>query len=260
MTLTRYLFLLVFILCDAAHAQDQDKIDLIAGIGVGYTELDFPAKLDSSPTFPSAVLSGSVIYRDTYLSLSYADSISEEDISEEEDVGTATRQDIDLTLGYNLTDSLTIFAGYKDSETDLSLSLRDDDGPSRKEFYKKDGLFIGASYSFDLDDAGSLTVTAGYSDLDTDNLFLSDIEEEEECDEEECDVEMGEFDDLSGRLSGKADGWSIGINYLVPVKQNMAVKVSFKINDYQEDIKVEQKTFSADQTLRFFNVSLVYLF
>lgn len=250
-------------LCSSSLQAKDDRvsdINIIAGIGVGYTELDFPAKLDSSPTFPSTILTGSLVYQDTYLNLSYAGSISDEDISEEEDIGKATRTDIDLTFGYNLTNEWTVFAGYKDSETDLELSLRDDEGSSRSEFYKKDGFFIGASYSIDLEDSGSLTFSAGYTDLDSDNLFLADIEEEDECDDD-CEIdELEEFDDLSGRVSGTADGWSLGISYLVPVNQNMAINVSYKVNDYQEDISVENKVFTADQRLRFFNVGLIYLF
>ncbi|MBT3045406.1 MAG: hypothetical protein AB2728_10215 [Candidatus Thiodiazotropha sp.] len=245
---------LIYFISTASWAGAESKIDYVGGIAFGYTNLEFDAKLDSSPSFQSLVLSGGLLFDDYYLNLSYADSVGNTTISEEEDTGDAGRSDLDLTLGYRVNDKLNLFIGYKDSETDIDFKLRDD-GTKRREFYRKDGWFAGATYNIPLESAGTLSLNLGYVDLKTDDRFRGDVEEDDDDPEDAT-----EFDDLSGRHKGDADGWSYGVNWLVPVNDRLYINTTLKINDYDEEIKFEGETFSADQKLTFFNVGVVYLF
>ncbi|MET0069853.1 MAG: hypothetical protein ABW096_07405 [Candidatus Thiodiazotropha sp.] len=245
---------LICFISTASWAGAESEIDYVGGIAFGYTNLEFDAKLDSSPSFQSLVLSGGLLFDDYFVNLSYADSVGNTTISEEEDTGDAGRSDLDLTLGYRVNDKLNLFIGYKDSETDIDFKLRDD-GTKRREFYRKDGWFAGATYNIPLESAGTLSLNLGYVDLKTDDRFRGDVEEDDDDPEEAT-----EFDDLSGRHKGDADGWSYGVNWLVPVNDRLYINTTLKINDYEEEIKLEGETFSADQKLTFFNVGVVYLF
>ncbi|MES9945333.1 MAG: hypothetical protein ABW080_10285 [Candidatus Thiodiazotropha sp.] len=246
---------LIWFMSAEAWADVDSRIDYVGGIAFGYTNLEFDAKLDSSPSFQSLVLSGGLLFDNYFVNLSYADSVGNTTISEEEDTGDAGRSDLDLTLGYRINDQLNLFVGYKDSETDIDFKLRDD-GSLRREFYRKDGWFAGATYNIPLKSAGTLSFNLGYVDLKTDDRFRADEEDDDEDDEPEAT----EFDDLSGRHSGDADGWSYGVNWLVPVNDRLYINTTFKINDYDQEIRFEGETFSADQKLTFFNVGVVYLF
>ncbi|PVV08666.1 MAG: hypothetical protein B6D77_11565 [gamma proteobacterium symbiont of Ctena orbiculata] len=246
---------LIWFMSAEAWADVDSRIDYVGGIAFGYTNLEFDAKLDSSPSFQSLVLSGGLLFDNYFVNLSYADSVGNTTISEEEDTGDAGRSDLDLTLGYRISDQLNLFVGYKDSETDIDFKLRDD-GTLRREFYRKDGWFAGATYNIPLKSAGTLSFNLGYVDLKTDDRFRADEEDDDDDDEPEAT----EFDDLSGRHSGDADGWSYGVNWLVPVNDRLYINTTFKINDYDQEIRFEGETFSADQKLTFFNVGVVYLF
>lgn len=242
----------------ASWAQDEDaSVNFVGGISIGYTGLDFDAKLDSTPTFPSLVFTGTASYESYYINLSYADSLGDDTISEEEDVGDARRTDLDLTFGYRWNDSWNIYLGYKDGETDIDFRLRDTT-ITRNEFYRKDGWFVGTTYRVDLTNAGSLNFNIGYVELDTDNLFLGDIEEDDDDDDSADEAE--EFDDLTGRHNGDADGWSYGVSWLVPVNNSLFFNTTFKINKYDETITFDGTKYSADQKLSFFNVGILYLF
>ncbi len=246
-------FLAVPLALSPLLVEAQPQVNVLGGVSMGYVRQDFPAKLDSTPTFPVYTLTGSILFQDAYLSLSYGNSFSDEQLSEEEDTGDASRTDTDLTLGYRFNDEWTFFVGYKDGETDIDFVSRDDDEPMvRDEYYRQDGFYVGTTYQLPLGQAGSLNFTLGYSDLDSDNRFVSD------ADEDEDDVE--EFDDLSGRQSGSVTGLSYGISWQMPVAERLAVNVSLKVNDYEEEIKFDGKTYKADQKFTFFNVGLLYAF
>lgn len=234
-----------------AHADDNSKIDWVGGLAIGYTSLEFDAKLDATPIFPSTIVNAAALYDDYFLMLSYGDSFGSNSVSEEEDVGDSNRTDLDITLGYRWNKSWNVYLGYKDSETDIEFRQRDTD-IIRDEFYRKNGWFVGAAYRLHFEQSGTLSFSIGYIDLSTDNLFRAD---EDGDTEEEI-----EFDDLSGRQNGSADGWSYGISWLIPVNDKMFFNTTLKVNDYEETITADGNNFSADQKLTYFNTGILYLF
>ena len=236
-----------------ATANAQDGIDWVGGVAVGYTGLDFNAKLDSDPLFPAVVLTGSASFSDFYLTLSYADTLGKVTISEEEDIGDGNRTDLDLTFGYRLNPSWNIYIGYKDSETDIDYLLRDST-LVRNESYKRDGLIVGATYIINMNNMGNLSLNLGYVDLSTDNNFIADTEDDDD------DEPPEEFDDLTGRQSGDATGISYGLSWLIPVTESLLFNTTFKINEYDEEIRFAGQNFKTDHSLSFFNVGILYLF
>ncbi|MFT5084535.1 MAG: hypothetical protein ACI9Y1_002590 [Lentisphaeria bacterium] len=232
-----------------------ESIDFVAGLSAGYTLVKFPAKLDSEAVYPSYLLSGSASYGQFYVSYGYADSIEDASISEEEDVGKANRNDQDLSLGYRLNKSISLFIGHKNSETNVDFRRRDSD-LVRDEYYRQNGVFAGLSYGFTFKNRSNLNLSMAYVDLATKNRFMSDVESED--DDEGGDED--EFDDITGKVTGSANGFSASISWIMPLSDSLAFKTAYKINDYQETIKFEGKRYPSDTKVTMFTIGLLKVF
>lgn len=242
-----------------ALAEKPVDLHLLGGMSLGYSTFDFPAKLDHKLTFPVYQINGGVAYKNYYVVVNLADSISDADVSEEEDVGSATRYDRDLSLGYQFSSNWGVFVGYKTGETEIVYFSRadlDNGGVAspREESYKQKGPFVGVSYSKKFSRAGKLSFSLAYAYLDATNTFTRDVEIDPGNDDPE-------FDDLTGTVSGKASGLSYGIRWSIPVSGNLLYYASFKINDYKQDLTVDGNQFNdIDQTISYFTTGIVYVY
>ena len=243
----------------SALAKKSVDLHLLDGVSLGYSNFEFPVKLDQTLTFAVYQINAAVAYKKFYAVVNLADSLSSADVSEEEDVGSATRYDRDLTLGYQMTDNWGVFVGYKTGETEIDYLNRvelDLGGPvsPREESYLQKGPFIGVSYSKKFSLAGKLSLTLAYADLNATNTFTRDVDPPDPG-------EIPEFDDLAGTARGKVRGLSYGIRWSIPVSGNLLYYVSYKINDYQQDLSFGGNQFNdIDQTLSYFTTSVVYVF
>jgi predicted porin len=246
--------------------QGFDKIRLVTGLSLGYSDFSFPEKLDHDISFPSANIPIALTMDNWQLSLNVSSTLADADIAEEEDIGKASRKDFDLTLGYRVTKNWSLFAGYKYGKTDMSFTPRDIDeeideeaeGEEQntleitKESYSQKGPFIGASYSWQFEKAGSLSVSVAYASLDANNNFSANTDEEDE---------LTEFDDLTGKVKGDTKGFSYGLSWTMPLSSNLLFQTRFKINDYQQDIVVDGERFEdIDETFTTLHVGLDYVF
>ena len=234
---------------------DEGGVDFVVGLSAASTKLSFDEKLDSDTSFPSYAVFGSMSAGKAYAAVSYFDSIGSENISEEDELGDANRSDLDLTVGYRFTDSWTGFIGYKDGETDIEFRVRDSD-IVQNEYYREDGFYAGASYSLRFKNAGALNFTAAYIRFDSDLRFTEGVE----GDDDEGEEEAPEFDDLEGTFSGDADGFSLGVSWVMPLTQHVAFRTLYKINDYQLEVDAEGMRFEPDQRLSYFEIGLLYAF
>lgn len=245
-----------------ALAEKPVNLNLLGGLSVGYSTYEFPAKLDHDLTFPMFQLNGAIAYNKLYAAINLADTISEADVSEEEDIGKASRYDYDLSLGYQITPAWGAFVGYKKGATEIDFLARDfeDAGTSgtRDESYAQQGLFAGVTYAHKFERAGKLSFNLAYADLDATNKFSSDFEGE---DDEGDDIDELEFDDLEGTVKGKTRGFSYGIRWSIPIAGNMLYYASYKVNDYQQDLTVDGVQFNdIDETLSNFSMGIVYVY
>ena len=241
----------------AAIAQDAQKLpQFTLGVGLGQTELQFREKLDADTTFSSYHMLGGMRIGRFNAALTYADTLSRETISEEDEIGKAERRDVDLTVAWELTDAWTVFVGYKDGETAIDFQVRDEDIRQR-EHYREDGLYAGIGFRHSFGQAGALSVSLAYVDLDTDLRFSAGFEGDEE--DEEAD-EPPEFDDLEGDYSGDATGYSAAIGWTLPVGPRTAARLQYKINQYDLEVEAEGERFKPDQRLNFLELTLVHAF
>ncbi len=238
-----------------ATASENAELRWFFGAGAGITELTFDAKLDADTSFNTFNTFASASYGRLNATLTYTDTISEENISEEDETGSASRRDIDLALSWRLTDRWSMFAGYKDGKTEIDFRVRDSD-LRQTESYAEDGLYAGLTYALPLGRGGTLNFSAAYIRFDSDLRFNENIDEEDDEDE----VEALEFDDLEGRHSGDADGYSFGVSWVVPVADNLAVRTQYKFNRYDLKVRSDGQRFRPEQSLRYLDITLIAVF
>nr|ABB79943.1 hypothetical protein [uncultured bacterium pES01019D12] len=255
-TLTFFGFITVF---SNAHSADIfEDTNFIFGASLGYTNFDFPEKLDHDITFPSAFLMAAATLDKWQLSVNGGFSLKDANISEEEDTGKASRDDIDLTLGYAVTQNWALFTGYKSGSTKMDFTSREseDEGnpDTHSEKYSHKGPYAGLSYTHRFERAGSLSFSVAYASLDATNIFKANTDDDDE-------EEEPEFDDLTGRVNGKTKGFSYALSWTMPLSGQLLFQTKFKINDYQQDIDFEGQRFKGiDETYTSLHVGLAYVF
>ena len=198
---------------------------------MGYGTFNFDEKLDHKLIFPVANLTMGLAHKRFSYVLSASGSVSDADVSEEEQFGHASRKDYDLTIGYQVNKVLSVFTGYKDGKTELTLINRDPLQPEGggDEFYKQSGPYIGANINWRIPKAGKLAFTVSYAKLDSDNLYAKDGD----------DFVLGEileFDDIGDSTQGNTDGFSYTFSWTVPIKGSLIFRTRLRINQYQQDI------------------------
>ena len=179
-------------------------------------------------------------------------------MSEEEERGKASRSDIDITIGRQVVDNWSLFAGYKRGDTDITFINREaeDDGgiESIEENYEFSGPYVGLSHSWRFEKAGSLSLTVAYAFLSADNVFAANVDELDEGDELE-------FDDISGSNEGDLEGLSYALSWTMPLSGQLLFQTKFKINDYKMDITFDDQQFEGvDQKFSSLQVGLAYVF
>jgi hypothetical protein len=249
--------------------QGFDNIRVVTGLSLGYSDFAFPEKLDHNISFPSATIPIALTMDNWQLSLNASRTLADAEIAEEEDIGKASRKDLDLTLGYRVTKNWSLFAGFKYGKTEMRFIPRDfdeeidededeDEAGSVEltdESYSQKGPFIGASYSWQFEKAGSLNVSLAYAFLDATDNFSANTDEEEE------EEELTEFDDLSGQVKGDTKGFSYGLSWTMPLSSNLLFQTRFKINAYQQAIVVDGERFeNINETFTTLHVGLAYVF
>ncbi len=238
-----------------------DNTNFVTGLSMGYGTFSFPEKLDHDITFPNANLTVAMISGQWQASINAGVSLDDATISEEEDVGTASRDDIDFTLGYKVNNSWSVFAGYKSGETKIEFINREDldEGIAIPlyESYAQVGPYIGVNYSWSFEKAGRLSVSVAYAYLQAENHFRANADEEDDEDEDDSI----EFDDLTGDVKADLNGFSYGVTWTMPLSGRLIFQTKLKLNDYQMDIPVDGKTFkNIDQSITSLNVGLAYVF
>lgn len=254
-----YLCLFLSSSSSAIAASIFEDVRFITGVSAGTSLTSFDERLDQdisliNVNFLLAASKGKwQISANTFL------SISDSNISEEEEIGTASRSDFDLTVGYKITSHWSLFTGYKIGETELVFVPRDPDEAEQPlgfdEQYSENGFYFGGGYSWPFEKAGTLSFTIAYANFSSINDFKANRDDGEE------DDEPPEFDDLTGRVEGDVKGLSYSLTWSMPLSGSLIFQTKFKVNDYKKDITVENLTFNnLDDTFKSLSVGLAYVF
>lgn len=218
----------------SAHAADSDVV-IVGGMDLGFKqlELDFDTSDSAfSPSFVTVNPNLGFSYGSFYASLSYDKSISAESTSDEDNVlgisGTKTdyaRTDSTFTLGWRITESLSLFAGYLQgvSKINVTGARLVDPGPPpifvvgvRDIEFKETGPFAGVGYGKNLGNLGTLAVSIGYADLDG------------ELSVDSHPAGAGDF-----QVEGDTEGFSYGLTWSGILTGSLGYRVGFKATRYE---------------------------
>lgn len=251
------------LLCHLSWADGfPDDLRVVTGVSFGYSDFSFDEKLDHNISFPSVSVPIALTSGNWQVSANLQSTLQDADISEEEDVGKASRDDYDFTVGYRATQHWTLFAGYKYGKTSIQFTPRDSEDDDElmvtDESYKQSGPFIGVSYGWRFENAGSLNISVAYADLSATNNFSANTDDEDE--EGESD-EAIEFDDITGNVTGDTKGLSYSVSWTMPISSNLLFQTRLKLNDYQQDIDYQGTRFNdIDETFTSLHVGVAYVF
>lgn len=254
---------IIFCLCvllSASVMADQSPVRFVGGVAWGVTELTFDEKLDADVAFNTITALGALSRGKFYSTFALSSSLVTENISEEDEIGTAARWDADLNFGFRPNARWSFFGGYRAGSTDIDFTVRDTD-IQQSEFYREHGVFAGASFTHSMGRSGNISFTAAVSRYDTDLKFTAGQDDDDEEDTEDTEAEEAEeFDDLEGRNKGDGNGLSVGVSWVIPLQKSLALNAQYKINLYDLEVTFEDQVFKPSQRLVYFTLGLLYAF
>jgi hypothetical protein len=190
----------------------------------------------------TGVITATAVYGNSYLSANFESSLSKEDaglqVTTEPIPGPGIslplnsttdfdleRIDYSVTAGHRVWRGLSLFGGYKYTEFELKAQRPNVLGEETDSKYTEEGIFLGASYSFRVAEAGQLSFSIGYAFLDVD-FSQSNIE---------TSPQPFEFALQEYQFNASATGLSYGVTWTGNLSKRWAYTVSLKHQDYSTD-------------------------
>ena len=172
----RQILTLILIAAGLGTAQAaEDNVTVVGGLDFGFKDmrLDFASADDVfNPSFvtinPSIVLG----YKSFYAGLSYDKSISADPATGLEPASNSgfvtdySRTDSTFTLGYRLNQSFSVFAGYTNGASKITVTTAGVALFVTDIEYTETGPFAGVAYGKTFGDKGTLGLSVGYAQLD----------------------------------------------------------------------------------------------
>ncbi|MDH5359911.1 MAG: hypothetical protein OEX03_05060 [Gammaproteobacteria bacterium] len=223
----------VLVLFAFAHTQLQadSTLHTYAGFESGYGTYRFEEKLDHTVVYPVGNLMLGATYQRFNYSLNLSGSLAVGGVSEESYTGSASRQDIDLTIAYQISKGFSAFAGYKFGRSDVHIFNYIPPTPlDNHEFYLQQGPFLGINYNLNLEAAGKLSFSLAYAALAARNKFIADGDGV-------APGELPEFDDYTGYTSGYSSGYSYSIGWSKSLQGQFIFRTRLRVNHYDQDIR-----------------------
>jgi hypothetical protein len=221
---------------------------IVPGIAFQYKNLSFDETLSGSNVsqkkggfdadLPTLALSLAFAYQKFFVSLKYEDSF--ESNTDSDVPGTnplngprtqtsVTRTDFNLSVGYNVWQSLNVFIGYLDGETELepdpvyfdsrsnNLAWKQQNagGSAYRQTYEEAGWFLGVSYGWAFTEVGTLSLSGAYAWMD------------------------GSYkDNFSGdpfKFEGDSQGFSLGLTWSAPLTNHVGYYLDLRRQAYDFD-------------------------
>ena len=146
------------------------------------------------------------------------------------------RSEYGLAFGYDVSEAVSLFGGYRDSETS------GDGAPDSSYSFEHDGFFLGASYFVDLTDTGGLTFSAGYAWLDA------------SLDETVVGLPFP-------TSTGDGSGGKLAVNWRDLFNESWGYTVAVEYFDYEYDLSAPGGIkFDMEEREALFSVGLFYVF
>jgi hypothetical protein len=249
---------LSFLIVGKSYAEDWG---FSGGLGVKYQTVDFKVATESfKPLFVSNSLNVAAAKDKIYFSLEYDISVKDHqeltfDANEVLFIDMS-RSDVNLTFGYLISNSTSIFMGYKQASLDVKLNsvISPNGGTPGNEpraqdvEFSDEGIYIGASYSQNIGETGVLSYSAAYADLDGEVSIISS----------QYDGFTNSIRINSARTEGATSGISLGLTWNDGFADSVAYNVALKINLYEFDDETltAGDDLSTDETFTILSVGL----
>lgn len=223
----------------SALAASESTLHKYSGFEFGYGTFHFDQKLDHTVVYPVASLMLGVTDNRLNYVFNISGSTTDGDASEEDYTGKTSREDIDLTVAYQINKQWSAFTGYKVGKTELNVTFYTANSALADgyEFYKQSGPYLGVNYNLGLEEAGKFSFSLAYADLDSDNKFVKDPDSPDPGND-------FEFDDINGTASGSSTGYSLTLGWSKPLKGNLIFRTRLRVNKYTQTIHFQNYTFN----------------
>ncbi|MDH5765467.1 MAG: hypothetical protein OEZ38_05560 [Gammaproteobacteria bacterium] len=120
-----------------------------------------------------------------------------------------SRDETTITIGYSVSESLAVFAGFKSTETELTAATSLLIG-WEADVFKADGIFVGGAFGMPVSDNSSISASVAVAALDgdyTDSAFITQ--------------------------TGDTTGISFGLNYNLYLSDKSGISASWSYQQYE---------------------------
>jgi len=267
-SLIKRFFLATFIVASSQPVLASDDISFTGGVAYNWKNEDF--KIGGKPFKPEfTTVDWSLIssYKSSFVKVNYDQSIKDSFQIDNgiNGGGNASnqaiffgREDIGLTIGYNVLDSVAVFTGYTRGETKgvgTGEVFNEGSGPIYSTLSVsiiEKGPFLGASYSYYLQDSGSLSFIVAYARLDG-KVSISRADKL-------ISTQSTTFDNQTAK--GDADGLSYAIIWTNQFSENSLYHISLKTTNYKFNAPevVSQDSYDFNDTYTIFSIGFSRFF
>jgi hypothetical protein len=252
---------------------EDDEVSIVGGVAYNLKNEDFDiAGKPFKPEFVTLEWSVIAAYKSSYVKFSFDQSIKDfATIDNAPNSGgnidnqtiLFSRKDISLTFGYSVLDNMSIFVGYTRGETsgtgiagyrfEGGIAFPDDAIISNLSIsIKESGPFVGASYSYYLQDSGSFSFSLAYAQLDGEVSILTTA----------TSVANGAVTFDSQVAKGDADGISYSVTWTDQFSEDTLYNISLKTTNYKFDAPEipGEDSFDFDDTYNIFSIGFSKFF
>jgi len=229
-----------YFLPSAVNAQ----VAYVTNIGIGNKSMSVKiGNRESRALFTSLDASWSVVKNNWFTSISYEQSLkdglqyySEDIIQNGSKVGYSngvivhTRADISLTVGFRLFNNVSLFAGFREGQTDSYLSAiqkqTDVEGISSHGKIKSNGVFAGINFSHRFSGNSSISASIAMAKLNGSASLAEPY------------VDTSSFQNVAS-FPSTVEGGALGFSYVVswsnPISEKSAINIKVKLHRYHFD-------------------------
>lgn len=234
---------------------------VVANASINYKSLEFAiVNTEFTPRLTTLDIGITVASGQFYGTLNYDQSIKDAYVYDyttsspgggtgDDTVMAVSRDDIRLTLGYNVTPSVVLFGGYMEGTTDVFRianygAISDPMNPEPDRFNGEgsitmNGPFLGAGYSFAFGSTGALSISVAYADMGGEFFYDEGASKQ--------------------RVDGETKGFSYSINWTGPMGDNASYNIGLRSNQYEFKVTETLTTnddFDHDQIYNMFTIGV----
>lgn len=241
----------------------------VGDVGVSNKHMDVKIRdRQFEASFVSLDLSSTVLRGNWFASIAVEQSIKDDievidvvnttDGIEDHGLLFLSRQDFSLTTGYRLLPKMTVFAGYRRGLTRTYLNAQRTQGSVRSDLVsraeiKSDGVFAGVSFNHRFASGNSLGLSAAIAKL-TGSATLSDPFADS--------ANLATIANVPDVIEGQALGLSYTLSWSMPVSNQTAINLRYKLHRYTFDHKqpFQGLDFSYRENFDIFTIDMTHRF